>query len=503
MRTTFGALRHRNFRIWAGAGLVSVIGTWMQVLGVNWYVLQQTGSATSMGLAVLLQALPTLLLSGWGGALADRLPARPLLVATQVGHAGLAAGLAAVAWSETPQMSSIYLISLVSGVLSAVEGPVMGRYGSTMVHRETLGNALALGSLGNSAGRILGMSVGAVVVAATGPAPLFAINAVSFTAVVAALLAVRHRELYQPEAGTPERGDDRHGVRAGLRYLCRQPVVLTALALAFVLGSLGRNYQVTMAAMSAGPLRGGAGGYGLLSTVFAVGTVLGAVAAARSRDLSYRLLVGAGVAASALQAVAGLAPGIWTFAVAILPIAAAAVIIDTTVGTRAQLDTDGAMRGRVLAAIAVTGSVAAAVGAPVLGWLSEHAGPRQTLVLAGCLGLLASVWAGAALSRRQPATARPAPRRLALPAARSGAARRRIAVGRFARRLPSVRLSRRYPEGHVLVPAVDPATRTVPSGRARAADEPRRARPRRRSAAAASRRAAGAASPTPSTPPRP
>ncbi|MFD0972902.1 MFS transporter, partial [Plantactinospora endophytica] len=416
MRTTFGALRHRNYRIWAGAGFVSVIGTWMQVLGVNWYVLQQTGSATSMGLAVLLQALPTLLLSGWGGALADRLPARPLLVATQVGHAGLAAGLAVVAWSDAPQMSTIYVISLVSGVLSAIEGPVMGRYGSTMVDRETLGNALALGSLTNSAGRILGMSVGAVVVAATGPAMLFVVNSVSFAAVVVALLAVRQRELHQPEAGPAGPGADRHGVRAGLRYLCRQPVILTALALAFVLGSLGRNYQVTMAAMSAGPLGGGAGGYGLLSTVFAVGTVLGALAAARRRDLSYRLLVGAGVSASVLQAVAGLAPGVWTFAAAILPIAAAAVIIDTTVGTRAQLDTDGAMRGRVLAAIAVTGSVAAAVGAPVLGWLSEHVGPRQTLVFAGCVGLLASAWAGLALSRRQRAAAPATPRPIALPA---------------------------------------------------------------------------------------
>lgn len=504
LRTTFGALRHRNYRIWAGAGFVSVIGTWMQVLGVNWYVLQQTGSATSMGLAVLLQALPTLLLSSWGGALADRLPARPLLVATQVGHAGLAAALATLAWSGTPQMSMIYAISLVSGALSAIEGPVMGRYGSTMVDRETLGNALALGSLTNSAGRILGMSVGAVVVAITGPALLFVMNSVSFAAVVAALLAVRQRELHQPEAGTGTRAGHDHGIRAGLRYLRGQPVILTALALAFVLGSLGRNYQVTMAAMSDGPLGGGAGAYGLLSTVFAVGTVLGSLAAARRRELSYRLLVGAGVAASVLQAVAGLTPGVWSFAAAILPIAAAAVIIDTTVGTRAQLDTDGAMRGRVLAAIGVTGSVAAAVGAPALGWLSEHVGPRQTLVLAGSVGVAASVWAGLRLARRtgeqRPATvpARPVP---ALAVAGPP-----VAVGPGPRRLRSLRLtrlSRTYPGVHVLVPGGDHGTTRAPSARAHAADEPRYVRPRRRSAAAANRRAVAVESPTPSTPPQP
>ncbi|WP_406042757.1 MFS transporter [Micromonospora sp. NBC_00898] len=397
--STFAALRHRNYRIWAGAGFVSVIGTWMQVLGVNWYVLSATGSATSMGLAVLLQALPTLLLSVWGGALADRLPAKPLLIGAQAAHACLAAGLAVVAITGAGGLPAIFAISLVTGAVSAIEGPVAGRWASTLVDRESLGNALALGSLTNSAGRILGMSVGAVVVAAVGPALLFLINAVSFVAVVAALFAVRDRERHAGEPAATDPAPATGGVRAGFRYLLRQPVVLVALALSFVLGSLGRNYQVTMAAMSDGPLHGGASGYGLLSTVFAVGTVLGALVAARRRELGYGMLVGAGLLASVLQIVAGLAPGTMSFAAVILPVAAAAVIIDTTVGARAQLDTDYAMRGRVLAALAVTGSVSAAVGAPLLGWLSEHAGPRQTLVLAGAVTAVATAVAAMALDR--------------------------------------------------------------------------------------------------------
>ncbi|WBB67330.1 MFS transporter [Micromonospora sp. WMMD812] len=395
---TFAALRHRNYRIWAIAGFVSVVGTWMQVLGVNWYVLSRTGSATSMGFAVLLQALPTLLLSVWGGALADRLRARPLLIAAQAAHAALAAGLAVVAVTGAGGLPAIYAISLATGAVSAIEGPVMGRWASTLVDRETLGNALALGSLTNSAGRILGMSAGAVVVAVVGPALLFVINSASFVAVVAALFLVRERERHIGEpVAAPTPADS--SIRAGFRYLRRQPVVLVALALSFVLGSLGRNYQVTMAAMSDGPLRGGASGYGLLSTVFALGTVLGALLAARRRDLGYGVLVGAGLVASALQIVAGLAPGTMSFAAVILPIAAAAVVIDTTVGARAQLDTDYLMRGRVLAALAVTGSVSAAVGAPLLGWLSEHAGPRQTLVLAGAIAAVATAAAGVALDR--------------------------------------------------------------------------------------------------------
>ncbi|MGV9214745.1 MFS transporter [Micromonospora sp. RB23] len=403
---TFAALRHRNYRIWALAGFVSVIGTWMQVLGVNWYVLKETGSATSMGVAVLLQATPTLLLSVWGGVLADRLPARPLLITAQVAHAAFAAGLAAVALTGVGGLPLIFAISLASGAVSAVEGPVMGRWSSTLVDRETLGNALALGSLTNSAGRILGMSLGAVGVAAVGPALLFGVNAASFAAVVVALLAIRPGAL--PASAMATDGPTRHGVRAGFSYLRGQPVLLLALALSFVLGSLGRNYQVTMAAMSDGPLAAGASGYGLLSTVFAVGTVVGALVAARRRSLSYATLVGAGLLASGLQIVAGLVPGVWGFAAVILPIAAAAVVIDTTVGTRAQLDTDGAMRGRVLAALAVTGSVSAAVGAPLLGWLAEHAGPRQTLVLAGSVAAIATTAAAVALERQHGRAASPA-----------------------------------------------------------------------------------------------
>jgi MFS family permease len=401
MGATFTALRHRNYRIWAVAGFVSVIGTWMQVLGVNWYVLKETGSATSMGLTVLLQAIPTLLLSVWGGALADRLPARPLLIAAQAAHAALAAGLAAVALTGVGGLPLIYAISLATGAVSAIEGPVMGRWCATLVDRDTLGNALALGSLTNSAGRILGMSAGAVVAAAVGPALLFGINAVSFVAVVAALFAVRQGDLHGHQVAATDAAPTPGGIRAGFDYLRRQPVVLLALALSFVLGSLGRNYQVTMAAMSEGPLAAGAAGYGFLSTVFAVGTVLGALVAARRRELGYATLVGAGLLASGLQIAAGLAPGTWSFAALILPIAAAAVIIDTTVGTRAQLDTDGAMRGRVLAALAVTGSVSAAVGAPLLGWLSEYAGPRQTLVLAGSVAAVATMAAGVAFDRQR------------------------------------------------------------------------------------------------------
>ena len=394
MRSTFAALHQRNFRIWICADLVSVTGRWMQTLAISWVVLQLTGSTTQLGFNLLLQAMPVLLLSSWAGSLADRFPGRRLLVGTQLAHASLSVSLAMFAWHHAGGMAVIYAISVIAGVVSAIEGPTLGRFTSSTVDAETLGNALALGSLSNSAGRIIGMSLGGVAVAVLGPAPLFAGNAAGFLVVIVALFLIRtHKPVDLAVA-------EKRGVRDGFKYLFTQPVVLITLALATVLGSIGRNYQVTMAAMANGPLHAGAAGYGMLSTVFAVGTVVGGFLAARQRRLGYPTLIVAGIVASCLQLFAGLSGGTWTFASAILPIAAAAVLVDTTVSTRVQLDTRGDMRGRVLAALAMTSSLSSALGAQLLGWMSQTVGPRTTLVMAGTVTTAACFAAAIALSRR-------------------------------------------------------------------------------------------------------
>jgi MFS family permease len=382
----FSVLRQYNYRLWATADLISVTGTWMQVLGVNWYLLQATGSPARMGLGIVLQALPALLIGPYAGALADRIRPRPLLLASQLAHASLAAALAALAWSGSHQIWPVYLISTLSGVVSAVDGPALGRFGTMVVGPARLGNALAFGSLINSTGRVAGMGLGGVLVAVCGTGPLFAGNAVSFLAVIAALLLMRPSQWYSLARASAAAPDG--GVRAGLAYLIRQPAALTVLGLALVLGSLGRNYQVTMAAMSAGPLHGGAGGYGLLSAVFAAGTVLGALVAAQRGRFTYRLLIGCGLVASGFQLLAGLAPNLSLFAALLVPIASAAVVIDTTVSARVQLDTREDMRGRVLSAMSIVSAVSGMAGAPLLGWLSEVLGPRTTLVFAGTVGLI-------------------------------------------------------------------------------------------------------------------
>ncbi|MEU4741901.1 MFS transporter [Actinosynnema sp. NPDC023658] len=384
----FRALRGRNYRRWAFADLVSVTGSWMQLIGLNWVVLQSTGSAASVGLSVLMGAVPSVLLGPWAGALADRLPVRRIILVCQVLHAVLAALLAVVVWRGAP-ITAVFALTFAAGLVAVFDGPALGRFGAQVVSREHLGNAVALGSVLSSTGRILGMSSAAVLAAVLGPPALFLVNAVSFLAVVAAVLTIRRDELHPLERSS----SDRVGVVAGLRYVGASGRLLLLFALGFTLSGLGRNYQVTMAAMSPD-----ATAYGLLSTVFAIGTVLGGLAAAAREALTVRLLLVVACATSLLQVVSGLVPGTLGFALVLLPIAGGAVVIDTTMSTRIQLDTADRMRGRLLAVNSAVGAAAGAVGAPLLGWLCERIGASETLVLAGVLTLAMTVFVASVLA---------------------------------------------------------------------------------------------------------
>ncbi|GAA2802067.1 MFS transporter [Nonomuraea dietziae] len=389
------SLKHHNYRLWAGADLVSVTGTWMQVLGVNWLILEATGSATSVGLSLVLQALPTLAFGLWGGALADRLPARPVVVASQVAQGLLAVVLAVVAMTGVTSVLPVYGVALAGGLVTALGGPALGRFGAEVVPPADLPNAMALGSVINSAGRILGMSLAGVLLPLTGTGGLFVINAISFLAVIGALAAMRAGEMYllaKAPAGTG-------GIRDGLRHVLRTPWLLVVLALSLILGSLGRNYQVTMASMAAGPLGAGAVGYGLLSTVFAVGTVLGGIFAASRPRLTMRLLLVMAFLASVAQALSGLVPGLWPFAALLLPIAAGAVVIDTTIGARVQLGSPDELRGRVISVLGLVSAAAGALGGPLLGWLSDAMGPRLALQIGGVSTTAATLLAALALAR--------------------------------------------------------------------------------------------------------
>ena len=386
------ALAHRDYRLWAIADLVSTVGSWMQLIAQNWMVLQLTHSPAQLGITVAVQSVPTLAVGMWGGSIVDRLPRKPLLIATQACFAVLALVLAATTAIGALNIWVIWTTALLTGLATTINTPAVGALCAEMVPVEDLGNAIALGAATSSTGRMLGMACAGWVVAAYGPQTAFAFNALSFVAVVVALLRMRTRFTVRR---TEKAESD--GTLRGLRYIMRSRNLLGLLALCFVLSSFGRNFQVTMAAMVDGPLHGGASAYGLLSTVFAIGTVVGAVVAARSRSLDVKTLLVAGGAAAALQALSSVAPSTFAFAAAMAPIAVGAVVVDTASGYLVQTRSDPAFRGRVLAAAALVSAGAGAVGGPVLGWIAGAFGARTSLGVGGAVALAAVL--GCALLR--------------------------------------------------------------------------------------------------------
>jgi MFS family permease len=382
---TLRALRHRPFRRWMVAGLVSVTGSWMQQVAQSWLVYERTRSGTQVGLTIALQAAPALLLGLWGGVLADRFDRRRLLLVTQSANAVLAAALAVAVGTGAASVWMIQLFGLLAGVVAVVDGPASGAYSAGLLPADDLANGVALGSVVSSAGRVVGLAAAGVVVAIVGPASAFALNAATFGAPLAVLVAAAPA----PPPGTTARRSARSEAVAGLRHVWSVAEARATISTAWVLSCFGRNYQVTMALMAAETFRSGAAMYGRFSTLFALGAVAGSIVAARCSAMTRRVLVVAGGTGAVLQVASGVAGGPWWFGVLMVPIAACAVVLDTATSTRVQLSTDPALRGRVLAISGLGGMTAGMVGGPLLGLLGSRLGARAPLMIGGAVATLA------------------------------------------------------------------------------------------------------------------
>lgn len=368
----------------------------MQLVAQNWLVLRLAGSASALGITVALQAVPGVLFSLHGGGLADRVSKRRILVVTQATLALLAATLGVLVAVGEVTVWMVYALAVAVGCVAAVDGPTSAAFGPELVGPEDLSNAAALGSAANSTGRILGMAAAGIAIATVGIAPIFFANAVSYVAVIAALACMRPSELRTARSAV---GGER-SLRHAFSSVRRQPVVLGSLVLAFAVAAFGRNYQVTMAAMSNTVFNRGAAGYGILSTVFAVGAFGGAVVAARLPRLGLRILIAAAFAAGGLEVAAAAMPNLGSFAACILPIAIVAVLIDTGFGVVVTLGVDEVVRGRALALLGVMSTAGVTIGGPLLGWSAQHLGGRATLVAAGSISLACALAVGIALGRR-------------------------------------------------------------------------------------------------------
>jgi MFS family permease len=389
----FRALRVRNYRIFASASLVSLTGTWMQRIGQDWLALQLSDdSGVALGLLTALQFGPTLVLSMYGGVLADRYAKRRLLVITQALMGVLALLLALLVATGGVALWHVFVLAGGLGAVSAIDAPVRQAFVSEMVGPGLLANAVSLNSTIFNGARLVGPAVaGLLIGAASGnTAPAFFVNAASFAFTIAALVVMRATELRPSAPVARARGQ----LREAVAYTWAHPDLVLAMALAFVIGTFGFNYQVTIALMSREVFDLGAEAFGLLSTCFAVGSLSGALLSTRrSARPRQRFLVGSAVV------IAGLMPSYLTFALMLVPTGAAALVFSVANNSFVQLGVDPQMRGRVMALYFMCFLGGTPVGAPLIGVISEHLGAPWGLILGGAVVVVAAVAAAVYLAR--------------------------------------------------------------------------------------------------------
>ncbi|MFF9123990.1 MFS transporter [Streptomyces sp. NPDC014889] len=398
-------------RWWSVANFVSNAGTWMQLTVQNLLVLKITGSAAATGLSISVQAAPALLVSLAGGAAVDRLP-RKLTAAVSQALLGCVAFVTAVlvAFGHL-NLPVLMVLAAVTGLIATVDAPACALLGNDLVSTEDVPSAIGVGSLVHSAGRLAGTALAGVTVAFLGTAAAYGANALSFlfvASVIPFLRPVRNatrRVAGSSGPGRPVRrarpaGGQDMTVRQGVAYFLRRPRLVALAGVTGVSAVFGRNYGLTLAVLVTGPLAGGAGAFGTVSTVLAVGGILGAVLGARLRRPSVRIVGTLAAAGGLLQAVAALSPSLAVLLVLVLPMAVVESVSDTAGTTVLQTDPPAHLRGRVLGVWSTISTAWGLGGPPALGLLMQFAGARGALVSGGLI-IAGSVGAGMALRRRR------------------------------------------------------------------------------------------------------
>ncbi|WP_375486292.1 MFS transporter [uncultured Jatrophihabitans sp.] len=397
-RGVFRALRTRNFRLYAGGQLVSLTGTWMQRVAQDWLVLQLTNSGTALGVVTALQFGPQLLLGLWGGVIADRGDKRRILLATQSGLAFVALALGLLDIAGIVAYWQVLVLALALGVVTAIDTPVRQSFVIEMVGRDDLANAVGINSTVFNTGRIVGPAVAGVMIAAVGTGWAFVANAASSAAVLAGLLLMRRDELFP--APVVQRGPGQ--LRAGVTYVRDRADLVLTMVLIFIVGTFGLNFQITSALLAKDVFHRGASGYGLLSTALGVGAVIGAVFAARRvRRPSPAFLLLAVVGFGAVEIASGLMPTFLLTALLLVPTGVGMLTVTTAANSSVQLGVSPTMRGRVMALYLMCFLGGTPLGAPIVGWVGEWAGPRWGIAGGGLVCVLSALAVGVVFARRR------------------------------------------------------------------------------------------------------
>jgi MFS family permease len=381
----FRSLRNYNYRVWAAGALVSNVGTWMQRTAQDWLVLAELThkSATALGIVMALQFGPLALMLPFSGFAADYFDRRKLLIATQGVLGLLALGLSILTLSGVVRLWHVYVFAFLLGCVSAFDATARQTFVAELVGEEDLSNAVGLNSTSFNAARMIGPAVAGFMIAAVGTGWVFLINALSFVGVLLSLFALRVDHLHrQARDGRGGAG----GLLEGWRYVWHRPDFKAILLMLFLIGTFGINFPIFISTMSVGVFHTGAGEFGLLSSMLAIGSVAGALLSARRKRPGLLVITAAAGVFGVGFSLAAAMPNYGLFGCALIIIGLSAQTFTTTCNISLQLSTDPNMRGRVIALFLAIAVGATPIGAPLVGWVADTLGPRWALMVGAASG---------------------------------------------------------------------------------------------------------------------
>lgn len=395
LRTTFQSLSVRNFRLFFGGQLGKLHGVWMMFIAQDWLVLELSGnSASALGLVTGLQFVPVLLFSLYGGKLADRSDRRLLLIVINLVGGVFAMVLGVLVVTDLVSLAVVFVFAALIGTVNALENPARQSFVSDLVEPALLPNALALTSATFNMARIVGPAVAGVAIWLVGLGPVFLATGVCFLISPLFLLRVRVSELYGARTSGAARARGGARIRDGLSYVRQREDLLLPLALLLVVGLAGFNFQITLAIMAKNVFHTGAAQFGLLSTSLAVGALFGSLMSGVRRDRpSVYAVLGSAVGFGLVEMLAGFAPTFWAATLLLVPTGFFMIFFAQATNQRLQLGVPAEYRGRVMALFVLVFMGTSPISGPLVGFVSEHLGPRVGLWGGGLICFLGAVGA--------------------------------------------------------------------------------------------------------------
>ncbi|HEX5239500.1 MAG TPA: MFS transporter [Candidatus Limnocylindrales bacterium] len=389
----WSALGHRNYRLYFGGQLVSLVGTWMMSVAQSWLVLELTGNAFILGLVAAVQFTPVLILGLFGGIIADVWPKRRVLVLTQGFAAILSFAMTILVFTGVVQVWHVFVIALLLGIRNSVDMPTRQAFAVEMVGREDIGNAVALNSAIFNSARVVGPALAGLAIGVFGVALAFFIDAVSYLAVIGALLAMDEDALHV--RGGIERPDSvsevTNHLREGLGYVRSTPIVLLAIAVIGIVSTFGMNFSVVMPPLTQLVLHSDATGYGFLMAATGVGSLLAALTIAFSGKTG-PLIIGAGALLLGIaEVVVGVSRSYGLSLVAMFFAGVGAISMAATCNTVIQLTVPDRLRGRVMSVYTTVFAGSTPIGGPLMGWVASAYGPDISIGIGGLASGIAGI----------------------------------------------------------------------------------------------------------------